>query len=372
MTATREQNPHVSPGMPSLDIHGKSLSLFEFWPTWLMYFPVFVQWLALAVRYRSLSLPLIANPAIPLSGMVGAPKSAVFRAAGAYASQWILPWITYCRSALPLDQQVQTILHRLNERGLSLPVVAKPEIGCRGAGVKLIKTFQQLQQYLAGFPLGATLQLQELAAWEAEAGVFYVRKPGAVTGRITSLTLKYLPYISGDGLSTFGELLAADPRAGKLQRLYKARHIRHWDEVPEVGEHRPLVFAASHCRGAIFRDGAPHITAALTECLDKIFADIPEFYYGRLDIKFRDISALQRGEDFVIVEINGASSEPINIWDRNTRFIDAVKCLLRQYRTLFSIAAANRLRGYRPPGLRVLWLAWRHELALVKRYPTND
>jgi len=76
-----------------------------------MYIPVVIQWLLLAARYRSLSLPLIANPGIPLSGMVGVSKSAVFDLAGDTARQWILPWILFevdgralnPRGAVPYD-----------------------------------------------------------------------------------------------------------------------------------------------------------------------------------------------------------------------------------------------------------------------------
>ena len=60
-----------------------------------MYLPVVILWLLLALRYRSLSLPLLANPGIPLSGMVGVPKSAVFDLAGEEARKWILPWLEY-------------------------------------------------------------------------------------------------------------------------------------------------------------------------------------------------------------------------------------------------------------------------------------
>ena len=70
-----------------------------------MYFPVALQWLLLSVRYRSLSLPLIANPAIPLSGMVGVAKTEVFDAAGETARQWILPWITYTVSEISEREQ---------------------------------------------------------------------------------------------------------------------------------------------------------------------------------------------------------------------------------------------------------------------------
>jgi hypothetical protein len=57
---------------------------------------------------------------------------------------------------------------------------------------------------------------------------------------------------------------------------------------------------------ALYRDGSAHITYALTERLDQIAKSMPEFHYGRFDLRFRTIDALMQGEDFLIVEINGA------------------------------------------------------------------
>lgn len=72
-------------------------------------------------------------------------------------------------------------------------------------------------------------------AYEAEAGVFYVREPGGEGGRIVSLTLKYFPYVHGDGRSTLRELILADPRAGRVPHLYLPRHAARLDQVPEAG-----------------------------------------------------------------------------------------------------------------------------------------
>ncbi|MCB1670178.1 MAG: D-alanine--D-alanine ligase [Gammaproteobacteria bacterium] len=362
----------VPPGMPELDQSGNPVSFFEFWPVWLVYLPVALQWSLLSLRYRSLTLPLIANPAIPLSGMVGVAKSAVLRQAGSEASGWILPWIEYQVEDAPIPEQVSRINELLPDAGLALPLVGKPSIGCRGAGVRLLQSEQELHAYLSRFPVSATIQFQQLAPWEAEAGVFYVRHPGRRQGEITSLTLKYMPYVVGDGRSTLGELVARDPRAGRLISVYRPRHEAHWQTVIEQGRPYRLVFSASHCRGAIFRDGREYITEQLSKTLDRIFDDIPGFHYGRLDIKFQDLESLREGRNFVIIEINGASSESIHIWDRNARFGAAVATLLGQYRTLFRLGQANRRLGHRPPGLRALWDAWRHESRLVKQYPAND
>lgn len=366
------QQHYVPPGMPPLDLSGRTTSFFEFWPMWIMYIPVAVQWLGLGLWYRSFSLPLIANPAIPLSGMVGVAKSGVFEAAGAEARRWILPWTLY---EIPTgDANTNSLIAEAAFRGAGLdyPLVGKPDIGCRGVGVKLLGNRDELAAFIAAFPVGAKVQFQRLGPWDAEAGVFYVRHPDAASGEITSLTLKYTPYVVGDGRRTLEQLVAADPRAGALLHLYAQRHRANWQQVIAAGSPYRLVFSASHCRGAVFRDGANLIDARLTQSLDRIFADIPGFYYGRLDIKFKDVENLRQGREFMIIEINGASSESIHIWDRNASLRSALATLLRQYRTLFKLGAANRQRGHKTPGLGALIKAWRLERNLVRQYPLND
>ena len=364
--------PHVPLGMPPLDFSGRATSFFEFWPLWLVYVPVVIWWLLLSVRYRSLTLPLIANPGVPLSGMVGVGKSAVLELAGEQAREWILPWSIYRVTAEQHQIQVENVARQLQLAGLSLPVVGKPDIGCRGAGVKLLQDEDQLLHYLQAFPAGGSIQFQQLSRFAAEAGVFYVRYPGSESGEVTSLTLKYTPYVVGDGRSTLADLIAADPRAGQLQHLYAGRHRQFWQCVIPKDQPYRLVFSASHCRGAVFRDGKDYIMPGLVNTLDQIFNDIPGYYYGRLDIKFQDMKSLSAGEAFEIIEINGASSESINIWDSQTSLDKAVKTLLQQYSTLFRLGNANRKLGHKTPGLMALHRGWKIESRLVKCYPEND
>ena len=75
-----------------------------------MYIPVVIQWLLLSLRYRSLSLPLIASPGVPLSGMVGVEKSAVFDLAGDEAREWILPWMVYEVTEEDSEQQAMIVV----------------------------------------------------------------------------------------------------------------------------------------------------------------------------------------------------------------------------------------------------------------------
>lgn len=351
---------------------GRITSRFEFWPTWLIYAPVAVQWLALALRHRSLTLPLLANPRLPLAGMVGVAKSTLMQQAGGACREAILPWIRYQASAAVAADQARTCLAQAEAAGIALPFVCKPDIGCRGVGVKLVRTPGQLAAVIAAYPPGAALLCQRLSRWEPEAGIFFVRDPDSGRGRVASMTFKYTPAVIGDGHRTLGELVAADPRAGRLQHLYRERNARDWERVPAAGERCRLLFSASHCRGAVFRDARDHITPALERAVTALMDGLPEFHYGRLDVKFPHPAALQAGRGLEIVEINGASAESIHIWDRDARLFTAWATLLWQYRTLFRLGAAQRRRGHRPPGPVALWRHWRRERRLSRAYPDTD
>ena len=354
--------------MPPLD-PAPALSRFEFWSPRRFYPPVWAWAVLLSIRYGGVRLPLVANPGLPASGLVGESKSHVLASAGPKARRWIAPFTTWTRTAASPGTEAGEALAALHRAGLALPIVAKPDLGCRGAGVRPVRDRDELEAYLAAFPAGQTLVLQRLADVEGEAGVFYIRMPGEETGRIFSLTLKHFPHVIGDGASTLRALIMADPRAGQLAHLYLPRHSDRVDKVVPEGERLRLAFAGSHSRGAIFRNGARHITPALERRFDAIARDLPEFWFGRFDVRFADWEAFLRGEDLTIVEVNGAGAEATHIWDSRTRLRDAYATLFRQFALLWRIGAANRRRGFRPEPWHVFLRRWLTERRLVTAYP---
>ena len=92
-------------------------------------------------------------------------------------------------------------LRLVADAGLRFPLVAKPDIGRDGYGVRLIEDAPALRRYLERFPGGAKLILQRYVACAAEAVVHYAGRPDA-GGRILSLTLKCFPHVVGDGTAT--------------------------------------------------------------------------------------------------------------------------------------------------------------------------
>lgn len=354
--------------MPPLE-PAPPLSFFEFWPGTVFYLPAWGYILLLMLRHRSIRAPLCVNPAMPASGLVGEEKSAVLALARGEAAQWFARHAAFDRGRQSADADLPGALAAMRAAALGFPVVAKPDLGCRGAGVRPVRDAAELRAYLDGFPAGERMVLQELIDCEGEAGVFWVRMPGSRKGEIISLTLKYFPYVTGDGRSTLRQLITADPRAGRLTRLYFPRFEGRLDHVPAAGEAVRLAFAGSHSRGAIFRDGGRFVTPAMRAAFDRIADGIPGFHSGRFDIRFDDFETVRHGGGFRIVEVNGAGSEATHIWDSRTRLIDAYRALWDQWRRVFAIGAANRRRGVRPESYAAFFRRRARERRATHAYP---
>jgi hypothetical protein len=372
--------PRPHQGMPPFDDAGPPLSFFEFWPMWAFYPPVALYALWLMVRHRGILLPTVANPSFPGGGFYGESKAAILELVMRHVPEWVAPFITVERPGLQaqalhgitLQDELIAAKAALRAAGLALPVVAKPDLGCRGAGVKLIRTEEHLLAYLRAFPAGARLLLQRYVPFEGEAGVFYCRLPGQARGRIVSITLKYFPYVIGDGRRSLRDLILADPRAGRVPHLYLRRHAERLDTVPAAGVPVRLAFAGSHSRGAIFRDGTHGVTPEMEARFEAIARTLPEFHFGRFDVRFADFAQVQQGGGFTIVELNGAGAESTHIWDRKTGLLQAWRDLMRQYRWLYTIGRANRDRGFRPMTLAEFGRAYRREKGLTPLYPPTD
>ncbi len=355
-----------------LRVHpSQPLSFFEFWPGWLFYAPVVLQWLALGVRYGSPLLPTAANPRIEAGGLCGESKTSILDQVAGEARDWIAPYTALITDAEPARDlpKAEAALARAR---LSYPLVGKPDIGCNGTGVRMIEDRAGLARFLADYPRGVKVIFQQFVPYEGEAGIFYVRLPGEGAGRITSLTLKSAPMVIGDGRSTLKELILKDPRAGLVPHLYLTRLKGRLTEVPATGEAVRLVFVGNHCKGSTFRNGTGEITAALTQVVDSIARAIPEFHFGRIDVRFASLAELRRGRSFRIIEINGAGSEATHIWDPSTRLVDAYAAQFFHYHAAFVIGRANRARGHRPLGVRETLRLWRQQKRLMASYPMND
>ena len=347
---------------------GHPLSFFEFWPGWLFYTPVVIHWLALGLRYGDFSLPTAANPTITTGGLCGESKLSILNQIGPDARDMAAP---ACGVAAQPDGAAAAEA-AMAANGLTYPVVVKPDIGCNGTGVRLVRDRAALASYLRAFPLNETVVLQRYVPEPNEAGIFYVRHPDEPAGRITSLTIKHPPIVVGDGRSTLRELILADERARLVPHLYLDRLADRLASVPAQGGKVQLVFVGNHCKGSIFEDGRALATPALTAAVDRLARAIPEFHFGRIDVRFGSVASLRQGGGFQVIEINGAGSEATHIWDPSTKLLDAWRTQFFHYGAAFSIGAANRRRGFKSSGVRGMYRDWMNQRRLMAIYPLND
>jgi hypothetical protein len=348
----------------------RPLSFFEFWPGWMFYLPVVAHWLALGVRYGGFTLPTAANPAITTGGLCGESKIEILDQVALPARDLLARYTSIIAHGTEAD--VEAGEAAMATAGIVYPVIAKPDIGCNGTGVRLIRDRTGLLCYVESFPYSERLLLQEFVPDEGEAGIFYVRHPAEPEGRITSITLKHAPVLIGDGRSTLEQLVLADSRAGRVPHLYLPRLKARLHEVPPQGERVRLVFVGNHCKGSIFEDGTHLVTPALTQSFERIARSVPDFYFGRIDVRFASLPTLLRGEGFRIIEINGAGSEATHVWDPRTKLLDAWRAQFFHYGAAFRIGAANRARGHRPSDVRTLYNLWQRQKRLMGSYPMND
>jgi hypothetical protein len=344
------------------------LSLFEFWPGWLFYTPVVMHWLMLGIRYGDFSLPTAANPRITTGGLCGESKLSILSQVGPDAQALIAP---ACGVKARPDGTAAAE-SAMAATGLHYPVVAKPDIGCNGTGVRLIQGRSDMDRYLRAFPPGETVVLQHYVEDPNEAGIFYVRHPDEPRGKITSLTIKKPPVVVGDGHSTLRALILADERARRVPHLYLPRLADRLDTIPNHGETVQLVFVGNHCKGSLFQDGHTLVTPKLTEAIDRLARSMPDFFFGRIDVRFTSTASLRRGTGFRVIEINGTGSEATHIWDPSTTLWEAWRTQFSHYGMAFRIGAANRRRGFSSSGVRAMYRDWMKQRRLMALYPLND
>ncbi|HVT81312.1 MAG TPA: VTT domain-containing protein [Phycisphaerae bacterium] len=327
----------------------RRMTRWEFWPAWAIYPPVvcYIVWLGL--RHRRLTLPTAVNPGIGNGGgLVGESKSAILRglaSAGDAVARWeLIP-------PGPAAQRLGALRAFMHRERLELPIVLKPDVGERGAGVVIVRDELTLTSTLSESPEALIAQAY---VGGVEYGVFYARRPGSRRGAILAITDKRWVEITGDGASTLEELILADDRAVCLAPFFLRRWAGRLEEIPARDEKIALSELGTHCRGALFLDGTALATPALTAEVERVSGSFDGFYFGRFDVRATSEAAFQRGE-FTVIELNGLTSETTSIYDPRNSLWSAWGTLCRQWRLAFAIAADNRARGVRPLTLRETW-----------------
>ncbi|MGH9312020.1 MAG: hypothetical protein ACRD09_00655 [Vicinamibacterales bacterium] len=343
--ATRE-------GRRRLNMHLTRLWHWEYWPAWTLYAPLTPWFALLAARYGGFRTVAAANPSIPDGGFVGESKSDILRRLPA---KWTLQGFL-----VDVDRTASRLARLEDERlthGLSYPLIFKPDVGQRGAGVRLIGTPDEAWAYFDRET--RPVLVQQYHEGPFEAGIFYYRLPDEPRGRILGITDKRFPFVIGDDHSSIEELIWRHTRLHAQARVFLARLGDRAANVPANGERVPLGIAGNHAQGAMFLDGRSLWTEALEWRVDEIARAAGGLFIGRFDVRYSDVERFKQGEDLAVVEFNGVTAEDTSIYDPRRSIVSAWLTLARQWHLTFRIGAANRARsvegsGARRPGRLIL------------------
>ncbi|HKY86300.1 MAG TPA: hypothetical protein VJL90_06035 [Pseudorhodoplanes sp.] len=368
-------------GMPFLADRRSAVAAAERIPPALFYLPLIANWVRLGIRYRGLTLPTTANPVIPSGGMWGESKAAYFDDIAPAERDTVAAYVVMerGRDGASADDDAASALALMRDAGLEFPVIAKPDIGWHGYGVRRLGDAADVRAYLQSFGAGPKVIFQQFVPHDGEAAILYARLPGERHGRIRSLTYRYYPHVVGDGASALRDLIRRDPRARWKARLHLGLDRTHrglpqseLNRVPARGEVVQIALIGNQRAGGIYHDAHHHITAALEQRFDAIARSMTEFHYGRFDIRFKSADALMRGDDFKIVEINGIGGEAIDAWDPRLTIRDTYRRLADEQAVLFQIGAANRARGFVPTPAGEFVGLLRHQTRLIALYPASE
>jgi len=310
------------------------LTSWEYWPFGIIQFPFFLYWLWLSLRARSLLFFSASNPGILMGGMLGESKYQVLK----LIPKQYIPKTVLIQYPFSFRQ----VLAILRENGFEFPVIFKPDLGERGFMVKRIYNELDVESYVT--KMKASFLVQELVDLPVECGVFYTRFPNEASGKVTSLVMKEMLTVTGNGSSSLQELILAKPRA-KLQwnELKKEYEKRLSDIIPNE-EILELNSIGNHCLGTKFLSGENLINEKLSHTFDGISKQIEGFYFGRFDLRCSNLDDLYEGK-VKVMELNGCGAEPAHIYQPGFPLGKALSVLMTHWKNMFIISIQNHKRG---------------------------
>jgi len=322
--------------MNTLSLKWHKLTHWEYWPFWLIYYPMLPVWLFFSFKARSFFFFNAANPKMKNGGMAMESKNDIYdMIPEAYIPKTIL---------IEKDTSASEIENRIDANKITYPFIAKPDIGMKAFGVDKINNEEELQAYIDRTP--QDYLIQEFISYTNEVGVFYVRIPGEKSGKITGIVGKEFLSVIGDGKSSILQLIKQNPRSHIQLETLSKKFEDELDTILAENKEFVLVPFGSHTRGAKFIDKSDKNNARLEQLINTICTQMPEFYYGRLDVLYTNFEELYEGKNFKIIEINGAGAEATHIYDPKHSLFFAWKEITKHWGYLCKISILNHKRGF--------------------------
>lgn len=322
------------------------LSHWEYWNGYLITLPLLPYLLYLFIKARNCFFFNAANPGIAYGGFLMESKWDIHK--------------SYPNAAFPVTVKVNTAIAAplAGTLPFTFPMIAKPDIGSQGRAVCILNNQAELDLYHQQCPVDYILQ--EKVTLPLEAGIFFVKMPGEANGIITGIVEKHFITVTGDGHTTVEALLRQNKRyllqLSALLRLLQQGVLQH---VPAAGTNYTVLDIGNHAKGAMFTDASYRINSQLTASINELCNKLPGFYFGRLDIRFENWELLQQGQQYCIIEVNGAGSEPTHMYDPAHSLWHAWKEIAWHWQLMYRVSKHNHQNG-------VPYLTWQQGIRMFR------
>ena len=263
---------------------------------------------------------------------------------------------------LPQEYYPQTFLvTRLSEiediiqsNKLSLPVILKPNIGYKGVLVEKVEDWSQVTQVFEKFE-GKEIIVQEFVDLKKEYALLFYKYPASGKYGISSLIEKSYPFIRSDGKSTIRELITnlKNPFLDK-ENLFQNMPSEYLQSVPMSGEKIEVEKIGNYSRGAKFHSRMDEINEEVIRVTHDLFRNVEGMNFFRIDFKADSLIAFQKGK-YKILEVNGAKSEPLHIYDRQFSLTRVIKDIHLHWMIMNDIVEEAITADYIFPSTRVGW-----------------
>lgn len=286
-----------------------------------------VYWSSYSIYFKTLTYFSVANPKIYLGGMLDERKTDIYD---------LVP-----KNYLPATKMYENgIIDYIEdvEQNFDFPVILKPNVGFRGFMVKKIDNSDELRSVATEYG-DKELLVQEYLTEEHEYSAMYYYVDQNNFG-ISSLVEKHLPKVKGDGERTLRELIEASENPFLHKSWVAKKNHNQLDKVVPSGQLYTVDHVGNYARGSKFENLNHLIDKDLLESVRRFYTQVEGMNFCRMDVKAHSLKELKEGK-FKLLEINGAKSEPLHIYDPRLSLLQIIKDIHRHWSLLFTIVRKN-------------------------------
>lgn len=316
----------------------RQITRHEYWPNFILNFPIIFQFLWLGFVHRSFTVFTLANRAFGPTG--GIPAASKFDTYKKFIGNHSVGVKTV---HIPAEKDLNTrwgnALKILKQEKITFPCVIKPEIGDGGIGVYIAQSAAHLRAWLDANVDDAVVQ-EFVDGNEYE--VIWTRRPGRKEGRIQSVVQKDFVRVKGDGERKLEDLIWADDHGVANGKLFCKQNFRKADMVLKPGKYYPLAPTGSRIRGARFIARPELRAGTLSKAIDTLADACGDVHYVCLDIRAASDEALSNGEAIRITSVKGAGATSSELYDGYVRMGNAYARIYKELNFCFSVGAELR------------------------------